>query len=196
MPTCARVPTTPVFTWDPVPGASYYHLTVAQDQNFTTSEMPAGVDTSFPMVALRLGDQRSTLPESQAGSAYYWHVEACGTNGCTTSPVSRFPPLPGSEAFRKASPGVTGLSTSDPSASEISFSWQDYYDTNVATSWGGESGNQTARTYRIQVSPDPWSPCSPTPPPSTRPPSRPATGCTPTARTTGGCRLWTRTTSA
>ncbi len=152
---CTGVPTTPVFSWDPVPGATSYHLDVAQDVNFTTSEMPAGINTSFPMVALRLGDQRSTLPESQAGSAYFWHVTACGTNGCTTSPVSRFPPVAGSEAFRKSSPGIAGLSTSDPNASEITFSWQDYYDTNTATVWNGETGNQTARTYRIQVSPDP-----------------------------------------
>jgi predicted secreted protein len=152
---CTGVPTTPVFSWTPVPGATSYHVDVAQDQNFTTSEMNNGINTKYPIVALRMGDQKSTLPESQAGSAYFWHVTACGTNGCMTSPVSQNPPLPGSEAFRKASPGVAGLATTNPNASEITFSWQDYYDTNAASSWNGESANQTARTYRIQVSPDP-----------------------------------------
>jgi len=46
---------------------------------------------------------------------------------------------------------VAGLSTSDPNASEIAFSWDDYHDTNVATTWNGESSNQTAKSYRIQV---------------------------------------------
>jgi hypothetical protein len=152
---CSGVPTTPVFSWDPVPGATLYRLDVAQDTNFTTSEMPGGVTTKYPMAALRFGDQKITLPESQAGSAYFWHVTACGNNGCTTSPVSRFPPVPGSEAFRKSSPPINGLSTSDPNASEITFNWNDYYDTNVGTGWNGETGNQSARTYRIQISPDP-----------------------------------------
>ncbi len=152
---CTGVPTTPVFSWDPVPGAMSYHVDVAQDVNFTTSEMPDGIDTDFPMMALEWEDERATLPESQAGSAYYWHVTACGTNGCTQSPVSRFPPLPGSEAFRKASPAITGLQSSDPNASEITFSWQDYYDTNVGTVWNGETGSQTARQYRIQVDNEP-----------------------------------------
>ena len=107
------------------------------------------------MMALRDSDQAPTLPETQAGSAYFWHVTACGTNGCMQSPVSRNPPLPGSEAFRKASPPVVGLTTSTPNASEIAFSWQDYYDTNVNTLWGPEAGTQTAKSYHIQVSPDP-----------------------------------------
>ena len=152
---CDGVPTTPVFSWDPVPGATTYHIDVAQDVNFTTSVMNNGINTKFTSMALRAGDQAPTLPETQAGSAYYWHVTACGTNGCMQSPVSRNPPLPGSEAFRKASPAVVGLSTSNTNASEISFSWQDYYDTNVNTAWGPETGTQTAQRYRIQVSPDP-----------------------------------------
>jgi Bacterial Ig-like domain len=49
---------------------------------------------------------------------------------------------------------VAGLSSSNPNASEITFSWNDYHDTSVATTWNGETGNETARTYKIQVDND------------------------------------------
>lgn len=62
--------------------------------------------------------------------------------------------LPDTRSFRKASPAIEGLTSSNPNASEITFSWNDYYETNVATDWNGEKSNQTARTYRIQVDND------------------------------------------
>ena len=62
--------------------------------------------------------------------------------------------LPDTRSFKKVSPAVTGLTSSNPSSSEITFSWDDYYTTNVGTSWNGEASNQTAKTYRIQVDND------------------------------------------
>jgi hypothetical protein len=156
---CDGVPTTPVLSWDPVPGAGSYRVYVAQDVNFTTTELPTIPVTNNTVLALRLADNTSTLPESQAGSAYFWYVQPClGANGaapCGASPVSQNPPLPGSKAFRKASPPVTGLTSTTPNASEITFSWQDYFDTNQATSWGAQLSNQSAKNYRIQVDNEP-----------------------------------------
>ena len=43
---CDGVPATPVFSWDPVPGATVYHVDVAQDVNFTTSVMNQGITRS------------------------------------------------------------------------------------------------------------------------------------------------------
>jgi hypothetical protein len=65
--------------------------------------------------------------------------------------------LPGVKQFRKVSPAITGLMSSDPAATDITFSWQDYLATNQASSWAGwnETGNQSARTYMIQVDNEP-----------------------------------------
>ena len=62
---CDGAPGTPVFSRDPVP--AIYHVTIAQDVNFTTSEMPDGIDTTFPMIALEYDDERRTLPRAKPG---------------------------------------------------------------------------------------------------------------------------------
>ena len=154
---CAGVPTTPVLSWDPVPGAGAYLVYYAQDPNFTTSEIPSVPVTTNTIFQLNTSNNLSALPDSQAGKAYYWHVRPCTTTSRTTcgpDPVSSATVLPDTRSFRKASPAVVGLTHSNPNASEITFAWDDYYDTNVGTSWNGESSNQTARTYRIQVDND------------------------------------------
>jgi hypothetical protein len=152
---CVGVPTTPVLSWDPVPGAAYYAIYYAQDVNFTTTEIPSVPTTTNTMFALNLYDNKRALPESQAGSAYYWHVRPCQSPvSCGIDPESS-DALPDTKAFRKASPAIAGATVSDPNASEITFSWQDYVDTNLATSWGGQPSNQAAKTYRIQVATDP-----------------------------------------
>ena len=61
----------------------------------------------------------------------------------------------GTKAFRKVSPPVTGLSASSGAGTEISFSWDDYLATNLATAWMGETGTQSARGYHIQVDTEP-----------------------------------------
>ena len=103
-------------------------------------------------------DVLATLPDSSAGQAYHWYVRACGPtpsgNACGPMPVSS-PFTLGTKAFRKISPPVTGLSASSGAGTEVTFSWNDYLATNLATSWNGESGNQSARGYRIQVDNEP-----------------------------------------
>lgn len=153
--TCAGVPSTPVLSWNPVPGASFYMVYYGQDAAFTTSTVPNIPLTSNTIFQLRNGDSTSSLPDSQAGSAYYWHVRPCASLAdCGPDPESHVV-FSDTRSFRKASPAIQSPSTSDPSASEISFSWADYYNTNVNTSWGGQTSNQTAKTYRIQVATDP-----------------------------------------
>jgi hypothetical protein len=152
---CTGIPTTPVLSWDPVPGATLYKVYYAQDANFTTSEIPTIPTTNNTIFQLNTSNNLSSLPDSQAGKAYYWHVVPCqDISHCGPSPVSQATPLPDTGTFRKQSPPVTGLTSSNPNASEISFSWDDYHDTNVATTWDGETSNQTARQYRIEVDND------------------------------------------
>lgn len=157
---CDGVPTTPVLTWDPQPGITSYQVYIAQDENFTTSVLaPKIPSTRNTKLALELPsvDQEATLPESQAGSAYYWYVRPCNSLGCGPSPVSSGDPdvLDDARAFRKASPMVTGLEASDPAGTEITFHWDDYFNSNLATSWRGETGVQSAKTYKIQVDSEP-----------------------------------------
>jgi hypothetical protein len=151
---CDNIPSTPVLSWDPVPGATGYFVYYAQDEDFTTTEIPAVPATYNTIFQLRAGDSKVALPDSQAGTAYYWHIRPCAGAGCGPDPESHVT-LPDTRGFRKASPAVAGLSSSDPSANEITFSWQDYYDTNQARIWGSEVSNQAAQTYRIQVDNEP-----------------------------------------
>jgi hypothetical protein len=152
---CAGVPSTPVLSWDPVPGANFYYVYYGQDGNFTTTEIPAIPKTANTIFQLNTSNSKSALPDSQAGTAYYWHVMPCMDNAhCGPNPVSSANVLPDTRSFRKASPAVVGLSNTNPNSSEITFSWTDYYNTNVGTAWNGEDSNQTAKQYRIEVDND------------------------------------------
>ncbi|GAA5137237.1 hypothetical protein GCM10023339_77280 [Alloalcanivorax gelatiniphagus] len=165
---CDQVPTTPVFSWDPMPGATSYQVYVGQDNKFTTSvlspKMPIGTGNTALTLEWKAASNSSTadelaaLPDSSAGQAYHWYVRACGPtpsgNACGPQPISS-PFNLGTKAFRKVSPPVTGLNASSGAGTEITFSWNDYLSTNLATSWLGETGTQSARGYRIQVDNEP-----------------------------------------
>ena len=156
--TCAGVPTTPVLSWDPVPGAAAYLVYYAQDANFTSSKIPSVPVTTNTIFQLNTTNSLDALPDSQAGTAYYWHVRPCtslATTTCGPDPVSSATVLPDTRSFTKASPAVVGLTSSNPDSSEITFSWDDYYTTNIGRTWKGETSNQTAKNYRIQVDNDP-----------------------------------------
>ena len=96
----------------------------------------------------------SSLPDSSAGQAYHWFVRPCTATLCGPDPVSSATTL-NTKSFRKISPAVTGLRSSDRAGVEISFDWDEYYASNMATTWLGEHSNQSAKTYRIQVDNEP-----------------------------------------
>jgi len=128
----------------------------AQDANFTTTEIPSIPVTSNTIFQLNTSNSKGALPDSQAGAAYYWHIRPClDSSHCAADPVSSANVLPDTRAFRKASPAITGLTSTNPNSSEITFGWNDYYDTNVGITWNGETSNQTGRQYKIQVDNDP-----------------------------------------
>ena len=193
---CDGVPATPVFSWDPVPGATLYHVYVAQDVNFTTSEMPDGINTTFPMMALRVRRRTPTLPESQAGSAYYWHVQACWGQRARCPPSRGSHPCP---VRRRSARRHRPLAGSRPAAPTPARSRSPGRTTATPTpppSGAGEQANQSAKKYRIQVSPDP-SFATPDRYPDCRPGDvhrvrRPLPG---RDATSGACRPWTRRTS-
>ncbi|CAM3620347.1 Ig-like domain-containing protein [Nocardioides zeicaulis] len=157
---CGSISTTPVLSWDKMDGASSYLVYYANDANFTTT--PAGTTyftTTNNVFALRDSDPKKALPESQAGLPYFWYVRPCWTQNvegspCGPDPVSnRDDPTLGWHSFVKTSPAVSGLQSSDPAGSDITFTWNDYYDTNQAAGnvTFAYPGQQTAKQYRIQV---------------------------------------------
>lgn len=155
--TCPDLPATPVLSWDPVDGASFYVVYMSQDDRFTnlleaTSSMSATSNTFFTPT---LKARNPTYPDSQAGASYYWHVRPCKTvTQCAVDPVSASSSL-ATNRFRKKSPVITGATavagTGD--GSEVTFAWDDYLATNAATTWSptGETSGQAAKLYRLQV---------------------------------------------
>ena len=103
--------------------------------------MTTGPRPRTPMVALRVGD--SAHPAREPGRLGVLLVR----DRLPVPTRSHAAPRPSRRTRRcraprrsaRRRPAVTGLSTSNPNASEITFSWQDYYDTNAATSWTGET---------------------------------------------------------
>ncbi len=193
------VPTTPVLKWKAQPYTSYYMVYVSRDAAFTNLLEPSNAipATTNSMYAPALDNRFWTYPDTEAGEALYWFIRPCRkVNNCADSPVS----TNGSaqHSFTKTSPKVDGLTSTDPTKSEITFSWNDYYDTNRSIQWAqtGEDRPQSAMQYRIQVDDTEsfgttrrrWS----TSASSTRPRTPRSTSSTPRGRSTGASRPSTR----
>lgn len=152
------VPSTPTLSWARDPHASYYLVYVSRDRSFTNLLEPetSMSATTNTMYTPTLANRAHTYDDRLAGEAYYWHVRPCRSSGiCGPSPLST--PDSAQHSFRKESPRPGGLASSDPAGSEITFTWNDYLDDNLATVWPqtGERSNQAAKQYRIQVDEDP-----------------------------------------
>lgn len=138
---------TPTFTWDPVPGIGLYHVYVATDPNFTNTVWDWG--TTFTAAT-----PLQSLPDSQAGQAYYWYVRPCTTE-TTCGPFDQSD-FARAGSFRKVSLPVEPLlpnSSSAPVADEVTFTWRDYLATNYTyNGTNGETVTQEAASYQIDVS--------------------------------------------
>lgn len=148
------VPTTPVLKWQAQTDASYYMVYVSRDASFTNLLEPSNAipATTKAMYAPALDNRFWTYPDTEAGEALYWYIRPCRkVNNCGPSPVSTLGQA--QHSFTKTSPKVDGLTSTDPTKGEITFSWNDYYDTNHSIQWAqtGEDRPQSAMQYRIQV---------------------------------------------
>ena len=158
---CGALAATPVLSWQKMSGAAFYRIYFANDSNFTTTPMDVTpIVTTNNVLALRNDDYRRALPESEAGQPYFWFVQPCWTqpvegSNCGVNPVSNNDPGLTWHSFVKASPAVTGMVSSNPGGSDITFSWQDYIDTNADVQSYGQQGQQAAKQYRIQVDNEP-----------------------------------------
>ncbi len=168
----AGVPINPtVFSWQPIDGASSYHLQVSNLSNFATSVVnePALTDTTYQTIAL--------TPET----TYFWRVLASNAGIANWSETGQFTtgsPTPGAVPLVQPEDGATGLSNA------LTLTWNNLpnvlsYAVQIATDPGfqqvisGASGLQdttyqvaglafnTAYHWRVQATNDvgagPWS---------------------------------------
>jgi hypothetical protein len=160
---CSAVPATPVLEWQPVAGASFYVVYLADDSHFTNrleadTAMPATTSTRWAPTYAELA---AALPDSKVGESYFVHVRACSSlTSCGADPSSSTGRA--SMQFTKTSPAVALRSPAAAAAvgsPAVTFAWHDYRDTSGATTWPGGSGTatsyQSAKQYRLQVGTDP-----------------------------------------
>src|SRR4029079_10645150 len=162
---CTGVPATPVLSWDPVPHAAGYLVYLAQDRELTNA---VSTVNPYAVTTNTVWRPPSDLPDNTAQNSYYWYVRPCKSLaplvGCTADPGSTN--AAATNAFRKQSPAVQLLSPADNAslASDATFTWTDYYDTNVGTgtapsgiryAGGNDPSYQTARSYHIQIATSP-----------------------------------------
>ena len=165
-PRCNPMPSTPVVSWDKVPGASLYQVWVATDASFTTPMEPESrfSATSNTMYAPNLSSQVSAYPDNDTGnptSAYYWAIVACkSTTSCGSTLRGQLGYA--TNAFVKKSPAVELVSPAADTevvGSNVTFTWKDYLATNSALiekskTITGEPSPQSAMLYRFQIAMD------------------------------------------
>ncbi|CAB4762069.1 unannotated protein [freshwater metagenome] len=156
---CTEIPATPVFDWDPVPGATYYQFYLAHDVKLTNMVDNYG-DLGNPDSLVSTTSTRfmpsGSLPDTQAGEAYYWYVRACAP-GAKPSPCS-LTPTSASHAFQKKSAPVRLTTPADGAtvADWVTFGWEDYLATNLAWTAGAVGApGQAALQYHVQVATSP-----------------------------------------
>jgi hypothetical protein len=143
--TCTTLSDTPTITWDPVPGAGAYEITIANDANFTNEIK------RYKSVYTTLSPRESFL-DQQAGQAIFWFVKPCVDYNLTRcGPNAQTNANDNASAFRKNSAAVEPQTPAAAAvvANLITFNWRDYLATNTDLS---PAVDQEAKTYKIEVS--------------------------------------------
>jgi large repetitive protein len=155
---CDRVPSTPVLDWEPVAGVGGYLVYLAWDRDVSNRVYePYASTTNSRWTPTR--DILNALKDNESQESYFWFIRPC----VSVSPILNCGPDPANQpdaathAFRKVSPAVKPqlpLADSVERGSEVTFSWEDYRDTNAGAFFAGgaASSHQSARSYRLQVS--------------------------------------------
>lgn len=161
---CQNLRSTPVLSWTaPSADVSHYMLYLSHDAEMTNlvDGYPVSVDQTT-------WAPTETLPDSQAGSAYYWEVAPCVASNCLglRAAVNSFNKL--SNAVVPTSPLSTMTATDplDTESDDVTLTWDDL----LATSTGAAAPNVPndphpttlttkaqveARYYTVQVATNP-----------------------------------------
>jgi hypothetical protein len=143
---CAAQADTPTLTWNAIPNAGWYEVTVAADAAFSNQLRKYG--TAYTTLT-----PRESYVDSQSGQGFFWFVRPC-----LDVPRSRCGPDPTNDlannnasAFKKISSAVEQSTPADGAtvANQVTFNWSDYLDTNEALS---NPVHQEAKTYKVDVS--------------------------------------------
>ncbi len=174
---CEDLTATPVLDWSPVEDAGVYLVYVSRNRYFQNMVYGTLSDPkSLPQTYNSRWTPTETLPDSQAGVAYYWYVRPCKTaSHCSPDPTEA------THAFAKKSnrvepyAPVTASASPEPAparfdpaaaqatvADDVQFSWDDYLSVNQDEPGShqvrshrdpqtGERPDQAARGYHLQV---------------------------------------------
>ncbi|HEX4472917.1 MAG TPA: Ig-like domain repeat protein [Nocardioides sp.] len=149
---CQNLRGTPVLSWTPDPNAAYYKLYISYDAEMTNLYTPSPIEVYGSQWA-----DVAELPDSQAGSAYYWEVVPCVAED-VCGPLKH-----ATLAFNKESDQVVLNSpvSADPNnptsvANDVHLSWQDYLVSEAGADTSDTSLQTPARIgpkqYRVQIS--------------------------------------------
>ncbi|WP_244928638.1 Ig-like domain repeat protein [Nocardioides sp. W7] len=151
--TCVDLRQTPVLTWPAVPGATKYRLMLSHDRELTN---PVSGFKSFE-VSSTMWTPIKTLPDSQAGSAYFWVVDPCFDDECPEGLV-RYPE--NSFAKKTVAPALDMPAQDAEVADDVTLRWGSELDAlrdpSAATGSSLATPASTeARSYVVQTSVDP-----------------------------------------
>lgn len=154
---CTAMRGTPVLDWDPVPDAGYYMVYVSRDREFTNMVYGSkSVLGDIPTTQNTRWAPLWSIPDSQAGDAYYWYIRPCKADGaCAPDPTTA------GHAFDKRSNQVLQRIPAPAAtvANDVTFTWDDYLSTNQDSAYidpnTSEHSPQAARSYHLQVGTSP-----------------------------------------
>lgn len=150
--TCVNLRQAPLLTWDPVPGAVGYRVTLSRDLEMTN--VIGTYSVTQPMWL-----PTSTLPDSQAGSAYFWVVQPCsGTATSTCAPLTTYPDH--SFAKKTVAPKLLAPLGGRVVSDDVTLDWGSELaaERDPASAVGSSlatPASTEAKTYTVQSSTDP-----------------------------------------
>ena len=150
--TCVDLRQTPVLTWPAVPDADKYRVMLYRDRELT-NPVP-GFQSDEATTTMWTPDK--TLPDSQAGSAYFWVVDPC----FTTCPTGLVKYADNSFAKKTVAPALDGPSPDAIVDDDVTLGWGSELDAvrDPAAATGSSlttPASTEARTYVVQTSVDP-----------------------------------------
>lgn len=147
---CQNLRQTPVLSWNAVEGASTYEVTISRDSELTNKIVVYRTSSNMLMLT-------ETLPDSQAGSAYFWVVRAC-TSAITCSSAAH-----AAHSFNKMSVGVHLTAPADGATvqDDVTLDWESQLDAEqdpgalVDTALELTPARTEAMTYVVVTATDP-----------------------------------------
>ncbi len=171
---CDNLRNTPVLRWAEKPNVGYYLLYVAKDKAMTNPVYDLNNDGIFTPIVVNqpMWTPPGALPDSQAGTAYYYKVVPCSYNRCEalTNAQHAFDKLSRQAVLKPVQHTLVGSSApvdcpDNPSTptvrpecqNDVTLSWEDYRTTEKSPDPGNilsSPGRTEARSYVVQTATD------------------------------------------